>query len=148
MSVNTPAPSLDTLTPEPKIAPDNTLLLPVLLTVSVRPEAKLMLYALLISAPRSRTSPVVALLVVNAALSVMLPPYKRMGPLTVRGDATVKLAVLVDLPKVKLVAALSTVNVEGNDTALVKVAPNGSTYTKPVVATATGEEKSSLSPSR
>ena len=148
MSVNTPAPNLDTLTPVPEIMPDNTLLLPLLSTVNVLPEAKLMPYAPLISAPRNHTSPVLVLLVVIAALSVMLAPYKRIGPLIVRGDATVKLAVLVDLPKVKLVAALSTANVEGNDTALVKAAPNGSTYTEPVVVTATGDEKSSLSPSR
>ena len=53
--------------------PDSRLL-PVVSMVNVRPVAKLMLYALLMSAPRSNTSPVNALVVPIALLSVMLPP--------------------------------------------------------------------------
>ena len=71
-----------------------------------------------------------------------------MGPLMVNAEACVMLAVLVDLPKVKRVADASTVKFEGNDTGAEKVVPKGSTYTAPVVFTATGDEKSSLLPSK
>ena len=77
------------------------------------------------AAPCSNTSPVVVWVVVNAALSVMLPPKMRMGPSMVNAEACVMLAVLVVLPKVKPVAEALTVKVEGNDTAAEKLAPKG-----------------------
>ncbi len=59
---------------------------------------------------------------------------------------SVRAAVLPNLPKVKPVAAASTVKVDGNDTALVKDAPTGCNITVPVVLTTTGAEKFKLLP--
>ena len=68
-----PVPCFTKLADVPDTMPDSTLV-PVLSRISVRPVAKLMLCALLMSAPRNNTSPVKALVVPMALPSVMLPP--------------------------------------------------------------------------
>ena len=80
--------------------PDRMLLLPELFTVKVRPLAKLMPNALLMSSPRSKMSPLAVLLVPMALFKVMSPPYMLMGPFTLLLDAQVMLAVLVAVPTV------------------------------------------------